>query len=314
MWQQIFLGFLGLCSGIIIAGGAVGLMIGLSIMPRYAGITRTADSVLLYEDMTLLGFVFGNVFCLFHFSLPLGIPFLIVYGVFSGISWKLDPGSGRGSLCRSCLFQEDPPDGRIPGSHSLYRRREMHRYTHFLLFWLAISLNHYMHKPHKSQTEREEFFMTNKQQLQKQKKYEQYVKSVTPTHSLPINMAKAFLTGGLICLLGQFILNTAQSMGIDQKSAGSWCSLLLILLSVLLTGFNLYSKIGKFGGAGSLVPITGFANSVAASAIEFQAEGQIFGIGCKIFTIAGPVILYGILSSWLLGIIYYILKLMEVIG
>ena len=171
-----------------------------------------------------------------------------------------------------------------------------------------------MHKPHKSQTEREEFFMTNKHQLQKQKKYEQYVKSVTPTHSLPINMAKAFLTGGLICLLGQFILNTAQSMGIDQESAGSWCSLLLILLSVLLTGFNLYSKIGKFGGAGSLVPITGFANSVAASAIEFQAEGQIFGIGCKIFTIAGPVILYGILSSWLLGIIYYILKLMEVIG
>ena len=312
MWQQIFLGFLGLCSGIIIAGGAVGLMIGLSIVPRYAGITRTADSVLLYEDMTLLGFVFGNVFCLFHFSLPLGIPFLIVF--FRHFSRKLDPGSGRGSLCLSCLFQKDPPDGRIPGSHSLYRRREMHRYTHFLLFWLAISLNHYMHKPHKSQTEREEFFMTNKQQLQKQKKYEQYVKSVTPTHSLPINMAKAFLTGGLICLLGQFILNTAQSMGIDQESAGSWCSLLLILLSVLLTGFNLYSKIGKFGGAGSLVPITGFANSVAASAIEFQAEGQIFGIGCKIFTIAGPVILYGILSSWLLGIIYYILKLMEVIG
>ena len=92
MWQQIFLGFLGLCSGIIIAGGAVGLMIGLSIVPRYAGITRTADSVLLYEDMTLLGFVFGNVFCLFHFSLPLVIPFLIVYGVFSGIflgSWIL---------------------------------------------------------------------------------------------------------------------------------------------------------------------------------------------------------------------------------
>lgn len=88
----------------------------------------------------------------------------------------------------------------------------------------------------------------------------------------------------------------------------------LIFLSVLLTGLNLYSKIGKFGGAGGLVPITGFANSVASSAIEFQAEGQIFGIGCKIFTIAGPVILYGILSSWLLGIVYYILKLMEVIG
>ena len=156
--------------------------------------------------------------------------------------------------------------------------------------------------------------MANKQQIQKQKKYEQYVRSVTPAHSLPVNMAKAFLTGGLICLLGQCILNIAQSMGADRETAGNWCSLLLIFLSVLLTGLNLYSKIGKFGGAGGLVPITGFANSVAASAIEFQAEGQVFGIGCKIFTIAGPVILYGILSSWILGLIYYILKLMEVIG
>ena len=100
----------------------------------------------------------------------------------------------------------------------------------------------------------------------------------------------------------------------NQETAGSWCSLILILLSVLLTGLNLYSKIGKFGGAGGLVPITGFANSVAASAIEYKAEGQVFGIGCKIFTIAGPVILYGILSSWGLGVIYYILKILEVIG
>lgn len=83
---------------------------------------------------------------------------------------------------------------------------------------------------------------------------------------------------------------------------------------MILTGLNIYPRIGKFGGAGSLVPITGFANSVAASAIEFQTEGQVFGIGCKIFTIAGPVILYGILSSWGLGIIYYTLKIMEVIS
>ena len=97
-------------------------------------------------------------------------------------------------------------------------------------------------------------------------------------------MLKAFVTGGLICLFGQWILNTAQTMGADRETAGNWCSLILIFLSVLLTGLNLYSKIGKFGGAGGLVPITGFANSVASSAIEFQAEGQIFGIGCKIFT------------------------------
>lgn len=92
MWQQIFLGFTGICSGVIIAGGAVGLMIGLSIVPRYAGITHTADSILLYEDMTTLGFVLGNLFWLYHISLPLGTPFLIFYGIFSGIflgSWIL---------------------------------------------------------------------------------------------------------------------------------------------------------------------------------------------------------------------------------
>ena len=113
-------------------------------------------------------------------------------------------------------------------------------------------------------------------------------------------------TGGIICVLGQFILNYAKSLGLDKDTSGSWCSLILILISVILTGLNLYSKIGKFGGAGGLVPITGFANSVAASAIEYKAEGQVFGIGCKIFTIAGPVILYGILSSWILGVIYYL--------
>lgn len=147
-----------------------------------------------------------------------------------------------------------------------------------------------------------------------EKKYEQYVKQLTPTHSLPLNMAKAFLTGGLICLLGQVIVNTAQALGADASDSRTWCSVLLILLSVILTGFGIYPKISKFGGAGSLVPITGFANSVAASAIEFRAEGQVFGIGCKIFTIAGPVILYGILSAWGLGVIYYILKILEVIS
>lgn len=155
--------------------------------------------------------------------------------------------------------------------------------------------------------------MPAQNQLEKQKAYAKYVKDITPTHSLPLNMCKAFFTGGAICVFGQLILNTASSLGADRETAGNWCSLLLILTSVILTGLNLYPKIGKFGGAGSLVPITGFANSVAASAIEYRAEGQVFGIGCKIFTIAGPVILYGILSSWILGVIYYVLGLMEVI-
>ncbi len=138
------------------------------------------------------------------------------------------------------------------------------------------------------------------------KEYQDLVKEVTPTHSLPMQMFHAFWTGGLICVLGQFIINTAIQMGADDKTAGSWCSLLLILLSVLLTGFNLFGSIAKYAGAGILVPITGFANGVTSSAIEFQKEGQVFGIGCKIFTIAGPVILYGLVSSWILGLLYWI--------
>ena len=138
----------------------------------------------------------------------------------------------------------------------------------------------------------------NNPSQKKQKQYEEYVKAVTPVHSLPLNMCKAFFTGGVICVVGQVILNYADNLGLDKDTAGSWCSLILILFSVILTGCNLYSK--------SLVPITGFANSVASSAIEYKAEGQVFGIGCKIFTIAGPVILYGILSSWILGVIYYL--------
>ena len=148
----------------------------------------------------------------------------------------------------------------------------------------------------------------DKEKERKQKKYNDYVKQVTPTHNLWWNMAKAFVTGGIICCIGQFILNVCENYGLDQKTSGSWCSMLLILLSVLLTGLNLYPSIANWGGAGALVPITGFANGVAAPAIEFQKEGQVFGIGCKIFTIAGPVILYGIFSSWVLGLIYWVLK------
>ena len=141
----------------------------------------------------------------------------------------------------------------------------------------------------------------------KQKEYADYVKSVTPTHNLGLQMLKAFLVGGIICTIGEWILNyLTGTMGLEQEIAGSWCSLLLVLSSVLLTGFNIYPRIVKWGGAGALVPITGFANSVAAPAIEYQAEGQVFGIGCKIFTIAGPVILYGIFTSWVLGVIYWI--------
>ena len=154
---------------------------------------------------------------------------------------------------------------------------------------------------------------TQEQKQKQQEQYNEYVKQVTPTHNLWANMAKAFVMGGAICVAGQLILNTCENYGLDKTTSGSWCSLILVLCSVLLTGFNIYPSLATWGGAGALVPITGFANGVAAPAIEFQKEGQVFGIGCKIFTIAGPVILYGIFSSWVLGLIYWVLKMMGVV-
>ena len=150
---------------------------------------------------------------------------------------------------------------------------------------------------------------TDAEEVKKQE-YQKYVKKVTPKHNLLLQMLRAFITGGIICTIGQFILNYAtDTMGLDKQTAGRWCSLILVLIAVILTGLNIYPGIVKWGGAGALVPITGFANSVAAPAIEFKKEGWVFGVGCKIFTIAGPVILYGILASWALGIVYYVMKM-----
>ena len=135
--------------------------------------------------------------------------------------------------------------------------------------------------------------------------YNEYVKQVTPVHNTWKNLWRAFLVGGLICMLGQVFTSVYMSFGIEKESAAAWTTLSLIGLSVILTGFHVYQKIVKFGGAGALVPITGFANSVVSPAIEYKAEGHVFGIGCKIFTIAGPVILYGIFASWVLGMVKF---------
>lgn len=147
----------------------------------------------------------------------------------------------------------------------------------------------------------------------KEQKYNEYVKKVTPTSNTWLNMFHAFWMGGLICVIGQFITNTFMKYGLEKDEAGKWTLIIIIAITVLLTGFNIFSKLAKLAGAGVLVPITGFANSIAASAIEYKKEGQVFGIGCKIFTIAGPVILYGILVSWVLGLIAFVLMKMGVV-
>lgn len=155
--------------------------------------------------------------------------------------------------------------------------------------------------------------MQEKNEQEKAKKYNQYVENKTPKPDLLKDMLGAFLVGGAICTIGQAFTNFYSSRGMAEEDAAAFSTISLVLLAVLLTGFNLFSKLTKIGGAGSLVPITGFANSVAAPAIEFGVEGEVYGKGCKIFTIAGPVILFGILSSWVLGLIYWIGTLLGVV-
>lgn len=147
--------------------------------------------------------------------------------------------------------------------------------------------------------------MNPTEQMKRQQQYKTYVDQKTPRHNLWLNMLRAFLTGGAVCVLGQIIFNLCELQKLFQDDCSNWTSMLLVLISVILTGTGIYPKLAKWGGAGALVPITGFANSVAAPAIEYKKEGQVFGIGCKIFTIAGPVILYGIFTSWFLGLLYW---------
>lgn len=149
--------------------------------------------------------------------------------------------------------------------------------------------------------------MTPLEKQIKEKQYQDYVKQHTPVHNVWTNMLKAFLTGGSICTLGQLISNYCKTLGLSEKDCSAWTAIVLVLFSVILTGLNVYSKIANWGGAGALVPITGFANSVAAPAIEYKKEGQVFGIGAKIFTIAGPVLLYGVVTSWALGVVYWVI-------
>ena len=136
--------------------------------------------------------------------------------------------------------------------------------------------------------------------------YKKYVDKKTPNSPIVKNCIKAFLVGGLICTIGQIILNICKERGLDEQISGTIVSILLIGLSAFLTGLNLFNKIGKFAGAGSLIPITGFANSIVSPAMEYKSEGYVMGVGGKMFTVAGPVLVFGISASVIVGIIYLI--------
>lgn len=143
--------------------------------------------------------------------------------------------------------------------------------------------------------------------------YQKYVDTHMPRSKSGRNMCRAFLVGGAICTLGQLIITVFEALGADKDTASAGCSMLLILLGVLLTGFGVYDRLAKFAGAGSLVPITGFANAVSSPAIEFKSEGYILGTSAKMFVIAGPVIVCGISTGTVYGLILCLLKAIKFI-
>ena len=139
-----------------------------------------------------------------------------------------------------------------------------------------------------------------------EREYGKLVQSMAPKSPILKDCVNAFWIGGLICAIGQLFLNGYTALGLDKTDAGTATSMTLVAISALLTGLSLYDNIAKHAGAGTLVPITGFANSIAAPAVEFKTEGFILGVGAKMFTIAGPVIVYGVSASVVYGLIYWI--------
>ena len=142
--------------------------------------------------------------------------------------------------------------------------------------------------------------------LDTQKSYQEYVDKKSPNSPIFKNCFYAFWVGGLICSIGQIILDICKYNGLNTQLSGTVASIILIGISALLTGLNIFNKIGKFAGAGSLVPITGFANSIVSPAMEYKSEGYIMGVGGKMFTVAGPVLVFGISTSIIVGIIYFL--------
>lgn len=150
--------------------------------------------------------------------------------------------------------------------------------------------------------------MTKMKNKMTKQEYQEYVKKQTPNSPIVKNCICAFIVGGLICVIGQGISDFYKMFDLSEDTVATATSITLIFLSALLTGLDVYGKIAKFAGAGTLVPITGFANAVVSPALEAKTEGYILGVGAKVFTIAGPVILYGTFSSFIAGIIYYFIR------
>jgi stage V sporulation protein AC len=146
------------------------------------------------------------------------------------------------------------------------------------------------------------------QNVMTKEEYKKYVDKKSPDSKLLRNLVRAFAVGGGICLVGQFFTNFFMQRGLNKDMAASLTSMTMVFLGVLFTGLNVYDELGRYAGAGSIVPITGFANSIVSPAMEYKSEGYVMGIGARMFLIAGPVLVYGISVSVAVGILYYLLK------
>jgi stage V sporulation protein AC len=146
------------------------------------------------------------------------------------------------------------------------------------------------------------------QQVFSKDEYRKYVDKISPNSKTVRNVIRAYVVGGSICMIGQFFLNSFKLMGLDQDISASLTSVVMVFLGVTFTALDLYDELGKFAGAGSIVPITGFANAIASPAIEYKSEGYVLGIGARMFIIAGPVLVYGISVSIIAGIIHYLIR------
>lgn len=138
--------------------------------------------------------------------------------------------------------------------------------------------------------------------------YKKYVDKKSPDSKLLRNLARAFVVGGAICIIGQFFTNFFIQRGLGTDAAASLTAMTLVFLAILFTGLNIYDELGRYAGAGSIVPITGFANSIVSPAMEYKSEGYVMGIGARMFIVAGPVLVYGISVSVVAGIVYYLLR------
>lgn len=143
------------------------------------------------------------------------------------------------------------------------------------------------------------------QQIQ-QVQYQDKVDTITPKPPILKNICWAFVVGGLICTFGQIITDYFSALGFQKQEASAYATAILVFLGSFFTGLGLYDELGKRAGAGSIIPITGFANSIVAPAMEFKREGYVFGVGAKMFVIAGPVLVYGMITAFLIGLIYWI--------